>query len=217
MNITIENYLQTIYSLFEINNNKGIKSIDIAKKLSISRPSVSAMVKRLVKEGYIIADRYSKIFLTDFGRNEARKIMHKHRVIEVFLTDVHGHNVDNVHKEAHKLEHAFSDESIEKLDSLLNNPKISPMGKRIPHNNNDGVKVMNMTLDKVKKGQTGRIIKVSGSGSLHKRILDMGVVKGAKIKVEKVAPLGDPIEIKVKGYFLSLRKDEAKKIEVALE
>ena len=76
---------------------------------------------------------------------------------------------------------------------------------------------MNTTLDKMKKKQEGRIIKVSGKGSLHKRILEMGVVKGAKVKVEKVAPLGDPIEIKVKGYLLSLRKDEAKNIEVALE
>ncbi len=216
MNTTVENYLCTIYSLFEINNSKGIKSIDIANKLNISRPSVSVMVKKLGKEGYVLADKYSKIFLTDFGRNEARKIMHKRRVIEVFLTDVLGCDMDTVHEEAHKLEHAFSDESVEKLDSLLNNPKLSPMGKRIPHNN-DEVKVMNTTLDKVKKGQTGRIIKVSGSGSIHKRILDMGVVKGAKIKIEKVAPLGDPIEIKVKGYSLSLRKEDAKKIEVALE
>jgi DtxR family transcriptional regulator, Mn-dependent transcriptional regulator len=216
MNITIENYLQTMYYLFEKDTNKGIKSIDIAKELKISRPSVSAMVKKLAKEGYLIADKYSKIFLTELGKKEARKLMHKHRVIEVFLVDVLGHDISRVHEEAHKLEHAFSDESIEKLDLLLNNPKLSPMGKRIPHNK-DGVEVMNMTLDKVKKGQTGRIIKVSGKGSIHKRILDMGVVKGAKVKVEKVAPLGDPIEIKVKGYSLSLRKDEAKNIEVALE
>lgn len=216
MNITIENYLCTIYSLFERNVNEGIKSIDIAKKLNISRPSVSAMVKKLAKEGYVIADRYAKIFLTELGKKEARKVMHKHRVIEVFLTDVLGHDIKKVHEEAHKLEHAFSDESIEKLDNLLNNPKLSPMGKRIPHNK-DGVEVMNSTLDRVKKGQTGRIIKVTGKGSLHKRILDIGVVKGAKVKVEKVAPLGNPIEIKIKGYSLTLRKDEAKNIEVALE
>ncbi|MBU1704955.1 MAG: DtxR family transcriptional regulator [Nanoarchaeota archaeon] len=216
MNITIENYLQTMYYLFEKDTNKGIKSIDIAKELKISRPSVSSMVKKLAKEGYLIADKYSKIFLTEFGKKEARKLMHKHRVIEVFLVDVLGHNVDNVHEEAHELEHAFSDESIEKLDGLLNNPRLSPMGKSIPHDK-DGVEVMNMTLDKLQKGQTGRIIKVSGKGSLHKRILDMGVVKGTLVKVEKVAPLGDPIEIKVKGYSLSLRKDEARNIEVALE
>jgi len=216
MNATIENYLCTTYSIFENNIDEGIKSIEIAQKLNISRASVSSMVKKLAKEGYIIAGKYSKIFLTEFGKKEARKLMHKHRVIEVFLVDVLGHNVDKVHEEAHKLEHAFSDESIEKLDSLLNNPKLSPMGKSIPHDK-DGVEVMNMTLDKLQKGQTGRIMKVSGKGSIHKRILDMGVVKGTLVKVEKVAPLGDPIEIKVKGYSLSLRKDEARNIEVALE
>ncbi|MBT7392399.1 metal-dependent transcriptional regulator, partial [archaeon] len=123
MNITIENYLQTMYYLFEKDTNKGIKSIDIAKELKISRPSVSAMVKKLAKEGYLIADKYSKIFLTELGKKEARKLMHKHRVIEVFLVDVLGHDISRVHEEAHKLEHAFSDESIEKLDLLLNNPK----------------------------------------------------------------------------------------------
>lgn len=216
MNATIENYLCTIYSIFENNIDEGIKSIDIAQKLNISRASVSSMVKKLSKEGYIIADKYSKIFFTDFGKKEARKLMHKHRVIEVFLVDILGHDVDKVHEEAHKLEHAFSDESIEKIDSLLNNPKLSPTGKSIPHDK-DGVEIMNMTLDKLQKGQKGRIIKVSGKGSIHKRILDMGVVKGTLVYVEKVAPLGDPIEIKVKGYSLTLRKDEAKNIEVALE
>lgn len=216
MNATIENYLCTIYSIFENNIDEGIKSIDIAQKLNISRASVSSMVKKLSKEGYIIADKYSKIFFTDFGKKEARKLMHKHRVIEVFLVDILGHDVDKVHEEAHKLEHAFSDESIEKIDSLLNNPKLSPTGKSIPHDK-DGVEIMNMTLDKLQKGQKGRIIKVSGKGSIHKRILDMGVVKGTLVNVEKVAPLGDPIEIKVKGYSLTLRKDEAKNIEVALE
>lgn len=134
MNATVENYLCTTYSIFENNVGEGVKSIDIANKLNISRASVSSMVKKLAKEGYIIADKYSKIFLTEFGKKEARRLMHKHRVIEVFLVDVLGHDIRKVHEEAHKLEHAFSDESIEKLDSLLNNPKLSPMGKSIPHN-----------------------------------------------------------------------------------
>lgn len=216
MSNSTEDYLRATYSLFERNVNEGVKSIDIATRLNITRASVSIMAKKLAEEGYLIADKYSKIFLTDKGKIEARKIMHKHRVIEVFLVDILDYDIKKVHDEAHKLEHAFSDESIERLDNLLNNPKLSPLGKIIPHGK-DGVKVMNTTLDQVKKGQTGRIIKVSGLGSLHKRILEMGVVRGAQVRVEKVAPLGDPIEIRVKGYSLSLRKDEAKKIEVALE
>jgi len=69
-------------------------------------------------------------------------------------------------------------------------------------------------LSELKPKDRGEIMKVKGSGSVHRRILDMGVVTGAVIEVQKVAPLGDPIEVKIKGYNLSLRKSEAKNIEV---
>ena len=219
MNISIEDYLRVIYSLFERNKNKGegIKSIDISKELNITRASVSGMKRRLTKLGYIKSNKYSKIFVTKKGRNEARRITHNHRVIEVFLTDILGYGINKVHEEAHKLEHAFSEESMKRLDKFLNNPKLSPFGRSIPHNNEVGAKPMNLTLDKLKAGQEGRVIKISGKDDLHKRILGMSVAKGTKVKVERTAPLGDPIEIKVKGYSLSLRREEAKNIEVAVE
>lgn len=73
------------------------------------------------------------------------------------------------------------------------------------------------TLREIKPGQKVRVTKISGGGSIHHRILDMGIVKGAEIEVERVAPLGDPVEIKVKGYHLSLRKNEAANIYVETE
>ncbi len=69
-------------------------------------------------------------------------------------------------------------------------------------------------LRDLKPGEKGKITKISGSGPVHRRILDMGVVKGAEIEVERVAPLGDPVEIKIKGYHLSLRKEEASNVYV---
>ncbi len=69
-------------------------------------------------------------------------------------------------------------------------------------------------LDELKPMQKGKIIKVSGSGPVHRRLLDMGIVTGAIVEVERIAPLGDPIEVKIKGYHLSLRKEEAKSIAV---
>lgn len=74
--------------------------------------------------------------------------------------------------------------------------------------------MIDMILRELKPGQIGKVIKISGSGSVHRRILDMGIVKGAEIEVERVAPLGDPIEVKIKGYHLSLRKEEAANIFV---
>ena len=70
------------------------------------------------------------------------------------------------------------------------------------------------TLKDVKVGGTARVIKIHGEGALRRRIMDMGITKGVEIKVRKVAPLGDPIEITVRGYELSLRKEDAETIEV---
>ena len=70
------------------------------------------------------------------------------------------------------------------------------------------------TLKELKKGEIGIVDKVSGTGITRRRILDMGIVKGAEIEIERVAPLGDPIEVKIKGYHLSLRKEEAANIYV---
>ena len=71
-----------------------------------------------------------------------------------------------------------------------------------------------MTLRELKPGQQGKVTSVGTSGSMKRRIMDMGVTPGVQIKVIKVAPLGDPIEVNVRGYELSLRKDEAAQIQV---
>ncbi len=72
-------------------------------------------------------------------------------------------------------------------------------------------------MSELKPGQRGRITKISAKGSIRRRILDMGVIKGAEIEMERIAPLGDPIEVKIKGYHLSLRKEEAANIYVEIE
>jgi len=72
----------------------------------------------------------------------------------------------------------------------------------------------NKTLDELKVGETAEIIAVKGRGAVKRRLLDMGVVKGTIVKIVRVAPLGDPIDIKIKGYDLSLRKEEASNIIV---
>lgn len=70
------------------------------------------------------------------------------------------------------------------------------------------------TLRNVSIGDTARVIKLHGDGAVRRRIMDMGVTKGAEVYIRKVAPLGDPIEVTVRGYELSLRKADAEYIEV---
>ena len=71
-----------------------------------------------------------------------------------------------------------------------------------------------MTLDELKVGQSAVIKTVGGEGSLRCRLLDMGLIPRTKIRLQKVAPMGDPVEIHVRGYELTLRVEDAKKIEV---
>ncbi len=69
-----------------------------------------------------------------------------------------------------------------------------------------------MTLQDLKPGEEGKVVSIGEKGPVRRRIMDMGVTPGAMVKMVKVAPLGDPIEVTVRGYELSLRKDEAKQI-----
>lgn len=73
-----------------------------------------------------------------------------------------------------------------------------------------------MTLKNLKPGQEGTVVSIGEKGIMRRRIMDMGVTPGAAVKVIKVAPLGDPIEINIRGYELSLRKEEADQIQVEL-
>jgi ferrous iron transport protein A len=70
------------------------------------------------------------------------------------------------------------------------------------------------TLKEAKIGETVRVVKLHGEGAVKKRIMDMGITRGIEIYVRKVAPLGDPIEVTVRGYELSLRKEDATMIEI---
>ena len=71
-----------------------------------------------------------------------------------------------------------------------------------------------MTLNEIPVGGVGTVTKLNGTGKLRRRIMDMGITKGVEIKVVKIAPLGDPMELNVRGYELSIRKSEAESIEV---
>ena len=71
------------------------------------------------------------------------------------------------------------------------------------------------TLRDAKIGDTVKVVKLTGEGAVKRRIMDMGITKGVEIYVRKVAPLGDPVEVTVRGYELSLRKNDAEIIEIA--
>jgi len=125
-----EDYLRALYILCE--RSYEVKSIDLAKYLKVSKPSVSEMLRELGKHGLVSHQKYSAIKFTKNGRKIAEKLTSKHRLIELFLKNVLKLDSGIIHEEAHRLEHAFSDESISRLRKFLGNPKFDPHGKPIP-------------------------------------------------------------------------------------
>jgi len=127
-----EDYLRAIFCLDE-KGTETVKSIDVVQFLNVSKPAVSEMLKKLKEQGYIEMTPYSKISLTHKGLQAAKKITYKHRVVEVFLKEILGFKENKLHEEAHKLEHAMSDEVAKRMANLLEDPKCCPCGDKIPN------------------------------------------------------------------------------------
>lgn len=124
-----EDYIKAIYELG--GSSRTISNKEISEVLNISPPSVSEMIKKLVKENYVVYQQYRGVILTDFGIDEAKKVRRRHLLWEVFLVEKLGYSWDEVDEEAEKLEHITSEKLEERLESFLNYPKYCPHGNLI--------------------------------------------------------------------------------------
>lgn len=127
---TREDYLRAIYRLEE-KQGRAIKAVELAKDLHLAKSTISERLRELAR-AKLVKPQYSTLSLTVRGRALARTLTYKHRIIEVFLHNLLKIDKRKVHAEAHKLEHAFSDEAIKKLSRLLGNPSTDPHGALIP-------------------------------------------------------------------------------------
>jgi len=126
-----EDYLRAIFRLQE-ENPDPVRAVDVASYLHLSRSTVSERIRELDRQGYIKHAKYGRLSFTRRGHTVARKLTHKHRMIEVFLHDMLKFSASEAHTEAHRLEHALSDKVIERLGDLLGNPTVDPHGSQIP-------------------------------------------------------------------------------------
>ncbi|MFX0061014.1 MAG: metal-dependent transcriptional regulator [Candidatus Hermodarchaeota archaeon] len=129
---TQEDYIRAVYLLKEKKGNDPSVS-DIAKYLGLSRSTVWERLQTLVKNGLIDKESHLPVKLTEKGNKIARRLIWKHRIIEVFLHQFLDLDLEQTYEEAHRLEHAFSDESVKRLSQKLNNPAVCPHGYKILH------------------------------------------------------------------------------------
>lgn len=193
---------------------------DLAAKLKVAKASVSQAMDTLADLKLIRRERYGPVELSELGREQAEKVRRRHRVLKAFLVEVLSVPSGIAEKDACLLEHVVSTVTMERLTEFLESKvgvkdaaKLSRPGNNMKEDERM-VSIKAKALSELSPGMSGRVIRLTSRGQLRRRMLDMGIVPGVEVQVDGVAPLGDPLEITVRGYHLSLRKSEAQDIFV---
>ncbi len=232
---SLEDYLEIIYEL--IQENKVARVKEIALRRSVSMSSVTHALKRLSKAGLIKYSSRSLVTLTETGTELAAHIVNRHQFVREFLMSIFHVPGEIAERDACIFEHYMSPETfrkfvlffefvqtcgmniVKRFDDYCRNIASLPEGEICPEptcrfrgksfGNRYRHRGMVTTLSGLQPGQKGRVARVQASAAIRQRLIDMGVLPNVEIEMERVAPFGDPIEVKLRGYHLSLRKDEA--------
>lgn len=148
---TEENYLKTIYHLGQ-SGQKTVLTSEIATAMQTTSASVTDMLKKLSEKNLIEYERYKGARMTRKGEKVALAVVRKHRLWEVFLTDVLKFEWDEVHEMAEQLEHVSSEELIKRLDQFLGNPRVDPHGDPIPDTQGKMQSLQQVRLSQAKAG-----------------------------------------------------------------
>lgn len=212
-----EDYLETILRLSE--TPRGARTGDIAEALNVQPSTVSAALKSLKDQGLADYTPYGAVGLTPKGRQVAEDIAGRHVALRRFFTETLGLAQEEAELAACGMEHDATPLVLDRIgllgDFLRARPELleqwvkaraAAKGERAP-----GVE---SGLDELPPGVRAVVMSVDVDSALRKRLVEMGVTPGVLIAVERVAPLGDPIAVEVRGYRLSMRKAEAAQIRV---
>ncbi len=235
---SLEDYLETIYMI--IKDKNVVKPKDISLRLNVSQASVTGALRSLAVKKLILYSPYEPIELTSTGLKKAREILRRHELLRTFFTKVLLVDHQIADETACKMEHVIPKVILERLAQYIeyieNCEKktfewieksgykcIDKKGCEECSMDVDNLVVKDSELGEnavslldIPVGKSCRVIELSLDGSTQKRLVDMGVIKNAIVSVERYAPLGDPIEIKINNSCIALRIKDASKIFVEL-
>ena len=174
--LTEENYIKSIYALSQATGEVIVS--ELAKKLEVKQPSVNSMMKKLVLKKIVSYAPYKGIRLTEKGKREALSIIRRHRLAELFLVKVMELGWEEVHDIAEQLEHVDSKRFYDRIDEMLNHPKVDPHGEPIPDANGKILNNKFIPLSQVDAGTEVIIVAVSDD---KKSFLDHLNAKGLQI------------------------------------
>jgi DtxR family Mn-dependent transcriptional regulator len=210
---TTEGYLEVIYMMAA--EGQPVIGARLAESLHVSRPTVTTTLKRMMRDGLVKINGRKEIQLTAKGQAIAEHLQRRHRIVERWLTDVLGLEWAKSDAEAHRLEHAMSDEVMELLNKQLGYPGTCPHGNPIPGN------VSSLSMADGKAFQLGAscegdrvvVTRVSEYGENVAELLnylgERGVVPGAKVTVTEIAPLKGPLTLKLGTHMVSMSREVA--------
>lgn len=188
-----EDYLKALYHLE--GDHRPVPTNELAQRLRISAASVSEMVTRLTERGLVSHDRYRGQQLTPEGRALALELVRHHRLLEMFLVQVLGYGLDEVHEEAERLEHVISERMEERIFELLGRPELDPHGHAIPSREGTVRPVSSRRLSDCRAGDEVVVRAVSDDDSERLRELQRRrLMPGTRLSVVAGSEYESPIE-----------------------
>lgn len=216
MTFSEENYLKTIYHLTTASDSE-VSTNAIAEKMETKASSVTDMLKKLAEKGLVNYKKYQGVSLTGEGKLEAKMIVRKHRLWEVFLVEKLGFSWDEVHDIAEQLEHIKSEKLINKLDDFLDNPTEDPHGDPIPDREGRIIKIEKQLLSELSENQSGICVGVKDTSSEFLKYLDkQEIALGSKIEFLSKESFDLSLRIKVNGKELTISNKIASNLFVKL-
>jgi DtxR family Mn-dependent transcriptional regulator len=192
----VQDYLKAIHSLGGADH--VVSPVDIAARLSVRSPSVTGMLKRLAEAGLITYEPGHGARLTEQGISEARRVIRRHRLVELFLTRVLGLDWSEVDAEAEALEHAISPRLEQAIAAHLGEPLEDPHGHPIPTREGALTQRALQPLDKFRAGQRVVIREVQDDNPERlRRWQTLGLTPGATVRIRSYQPLDDLFEVEV--------------------
>lgn len=195
---SVEDYLKAVYALTE--QGEAASTSDLAETLEVQPASVSGMVKRLAASELLEHVPYRGVRLTGKGTREALRIIRRHRILETYLSTRLGYTWDDVHDEAERLEHAASDDLIERMATALEDPSHDPHGAPIPTPGGEIESVEHHTLAEAEAGSEVEIRAVADEDPDRLRDLEArGLVPGVRVRVEGFEEVEGLLALRVGG------------------
>ena len=182
-------------AIWEVAGADVASTKDVAERLLIAPPSVTNMFVRLREMGFVEYERYRGVSLTERGREEALRLVRRHRLIETFLLQHLGYSWDEVHEEAERLEHAVSDGFTERLAEYLGHPDQDPHGDPIPAADGTMQPDYSFPVSEAAPGQRIRISKVGDDPSTLDYLGERGLVPGRLLCVREVRELDGVVTV----------------------